>query len=65
MVRLRISRISFAAKHSWTTCMNRSLSVGSYLRARGGISANEKDEKFASNDNANYASLFAGEETSC
>ena len=33
VVRLRMSRISFAAKHSWTTLrMSRSLFVGSYLR---------------------------------
>ena len=37
---------TFKAKHSWTTLhMNRPLFVGSYLQARGGLSANEKEEK--------------------
>ena len=50
-------RILFVAKHSWTTLrMSRPL-LGSSLReavifkSRGGLSANEKEEKFASNDN--------------
>ena len=33
--------------------MNRPLFVGSYLQSHGGLSANEKEEKFASNDNIN------------
>ena len=53
--RLRMSRILFAAKHSWTTLrMSRPLFVGSYLQSRGGLSANEREEKFSSNDNKIY-----------
>ena len=49
-----MSKILFAAKHSWTTLrMSRPLFAGSY-RSRGGLSANEKEEKFASNDNPFY-----------
>ena len=49
---LCMSRILFAAKHSWMTLlMSGPLFVGSYLHSRGGLSANEKKEKFASNDN--------------
>ena len=50
---LRTSRILFAAKHSWTTLhISRPLFVGSYIcRLRVGLSANEKEGKFTSNDN--------------
>ena len=51
-------RILFVAKHSWTTLrMTSRPLLGSSLReavifkSRGGLSANEKKEKFASNDN--------------
>ena len=51
-------RILFVAKHSWTTLrMSSRPLLGSSLReavifkSRGGLSANEKEEKFASNDN--------------
>ena len=41
----------FAAKHSWTTLrMSKLLFVGSYCRSGGELSANEKKERFASND---------------
>ena len=61
---LRMSEKLFAAKHSWTTLrMSRPLFVGSFCRSRGGLLANEKEEKFASNDNANY--LFIFEEGNC
>ena len=54
----------FADKHSWTTLrMSRPLFVGSFCRSRGGLLANEKEEKLASNDNANY--LFIFEEGNC
>ena len=43
--------------------MSRPLFVGSFRRSRGGLLANEKEEKFASNDNANY--LFIFEEGNC
>ena len=47
---LRMSRILFAAKHSWTTLpMSRTLFVDSICSSRVGLSANEKEEKFASN----------------
>ena len=50
-----MSRILFAAKYSWTTLrMSRPLFAGHELRSRGRLSANEKEEKFASNDNARY-----------
>ena len=53
--RLRINRILFAAKHSWMTLrMSRLLFVGSFCRWHGGLSANEKEEKFASNDNSHW-----------
>ena len=39
-----MSKILFAAKHSWTTLrMSRPLFAGSY-RSRGGLSANEKEK---------------------
>ena len=47
----------FAAKHSWTILrMSSPLFVGHYLQVtwHGGLSANEKEEKFASNDNPEY-----------
>ena len=57
--RVRMSRILFAAaaiaaKHSWTSTlrMSRPFFIGSYLQVTwGGLSAYEKKEKFASNDN--------------
>ena len=49
----RMSRILFAAKYNWTAlCMSRPLFVGSYL------SANEKREEFASNDNWFYCCTY-------
>ena len=40
---LRMSRILFAAKHSWTALnMSRPLFEGSFLQSPGGLSANEK-----------------------
>ena len=61
---LRMSGKLFAAKHSWTTLrMSRPLFVGSFCRSRGGLLANEKEEKFVSNDNANYFVIF--EEGNC
>ena len=49
---LCMSWILFAAQHSWMTLhMSRPLFVGSYFRSCGGISANEKEEQFASYDN--------------
>ena len=40
------------AKLSWTTLrMSRPLFVGSFCRSCGGLSANEKEEQFASSDN--------------
>ena len=52
-VSLHMCKILFAAKHSWTALrMSRPLFVGSYLQVTpGGLWANEKKEKFASNDN--------------
>ena len=53
--RLSMSKILFAAKLRWTTLrMSRPLFVGSSCRSRGGLKANEKEEKFASNDNKIY-----------
>ena len=54
---LRMSSIFFAAKHRWTTSrMSRKLFAGSYFsRLRGGLSANEREEKFALNDNCSYS----------
>ena len=52
---LLMCRILFAAKHSWTVLrMSRPLFVVSCCRSRGGLSANEKKEKFASNNNKSY-----------
>ena len=47
----------FAVKHRWTTLrMSRPLFAGSYFsRSRGGLSANEREEKFALNDNCSYS----------
>ena len=65
LFRLRISRILFTAKQRWTTLhMSRPLFVGSYLqavicRSRGGLSANEKEETFAANDNYNFVFCFS------
>ena len=56
---LRMCRILFAAKYSWTALhMSRPLLIlqAVICRSLGRLSANEKKEKFASNDN-NYLSL--------
>ena len=46
-----VSRIVFSAKSSWMTLrMSPPLFVGIICRSRGGLSANEKEETFASND---------------
>ena len=48
---LRMSRILFAVKHSQTTLrMSRPLLLAVICRSRGGLSANVKEENFASND---------------
>ena len=63
---LCMCRILFAAKHSWTAlCMSRPLFAGSYLKAvicrsRSKLSANEKKEKFASNDKVHYGKCGSG-----
>ena len=52
-----MSRILFAAKHVKTVLrMSRPLFVGSYLQVCGGLSANGKEDKNASNDNTSYSS---------
>ena len=54
-VPLRMCRILFSAKQSWTALrMSRPLFIGSCCRSRGGLSANEEKEKFASNNNKSY-----------
>ena len=52
----RMTRILFAAKHSTTTLsMSRPLFLAIICRSRGRLSADEKEEKFASNDNVYYS----------
>ena len=51
---LRMSSILFAAKRSWITLRTgRPIFVAVICRSHGGLSANEKEETFASNDNSN------------
>ena len=52
---LRMCRILFAARHNWTPLrMSTPLFVAVICRSRGGLSANEKEETLASNDNLFY-----------
>ena len=49
-----MSSILFAAKHSWITLRTgRPVFVAVICRSHVGLSANEKEETFASNDNSN------------
>ena len=58
---LRMSRgLIFAAQQGWMTFllpMSRPLFVGSYLQVTWWVSANEKEEKFATNDNMFYSDV--------
>ena len=57
--RLRMSRTLFAAKHlSQTQLDDIAHRPAIVCRSRGGLSANEKEEHFASNDNKSYSSFF-------
>ena len=52
-----MSSILFATKHSWITLrIGRPVFVAVICRSHGGLSANEKEETFASNDNSNKRS---------
>ena len=56
--RLRMCRILFAAKHSWTALsISRPLFVGSYLQVRWWAFGQWKGKKNASNDNNNSGSV--------
>ena len=58
---LCMCRILFAGKHRWTALrMSRPLFASSYCRSRGRLSANEKKEKFASNDKVHYGKCGSG-----
>ena len=53
-----MSSILFAAKHSWITlCTGRPIFVAVICRPHGGLSANEKEETFASN-NVNQLTIY-------
>ena len=59
-----MSRILFAAKHLSQTQLDDIAHEPTIVcRSRGGLSANEKEEQFALNDNKNYSSFFSVCET--
>ena len=59
VVSLRMSRILFAAKQSWTTLRtSRPLFVGGYLQATWWALDQWKEEKFATNDNNTYLYIY-------